>query len=623
MPDGHAHGVTVDTPASILDFEQERLLDLHALNILDTDSEERFDRLTRLLADALDVPIALVSLVDESRQWFKSSCGLDQRETARETSFCAHALREMELFIVPDATRDPRFATNPLVLGEPKIRFYAGAVLRGPNGMPVGTCCMIDRKPRVLNEREKAVLKHVAALVQRELQATENLTDLRREIERQVFRDLGTGLANDRLFRERLGRAVEVGRGRQQQITVLCIRLGVLWEKIPTERPVEAEIVSAAAERLLSVCTGGGSLLGRRGRDFAALLTGSPREQALAVERMATLLAEPLEAGCEPIDLGAVVGASLFPDDGSCAEALIDAAEAALAMRPAGSTGAIRYYKAALAAANASRNNLKSRLRAAIRRDELHMVYQPKVDARSGICVGAEALMRWTDGERGPVSPLDMIAAAEGSDLIHELGHWVLRSVAGQVRDWRADGFDFGPVAVNLSAAELMHPDLCARVRGILTEFAILPGEIQIEVTESTLIEDFALAVERMVELGELGIAFAIDDFGTGYSSLAYLQRLPVHYLKIDRAFVKDIDGSDDAAALVEGIVRLAHGLQLHTIAEGVETAAQAALLRASGCDQMQGYFFSRPLPAAAFQHWITARRHDRKTTGRRVDGGR
>lgn len=189
--------MTVDPPTALLDFEPERLLDLQALNILDTESEERFDRLTRLLADALGVPIALVSLVDGERQWFKSHCGLDVSETPRETSFCAHALHQPELFIVPDATLDPRFAANPLVLGEPKIRFYAGAVLRGPAGMPVGTCCMIDRKPRVLDEREQAVLKHVAALVQRELNSTESLANLRREIEREVFRDLSTGLANE------------------------------------------------------------------------------------------------------------------------------------------------------------------------------------------------------------------------------------------------------------------------------------------------------------------------------------------------------------------------------------------------------------------------------------------
>jgi predicted signal transduction protein with EAL and GGDEF domain len=599
--------MTVDTPTALLNFEQERLLDLQALNILDTESEERFDRLTRLLADALGVPIALVSLVDEDRQWFKSSCGLDVHETPRETSFCAHALREPELFIVPDATLDPRFAANPLVLGEPKIRFYAGAVLRGPAGMPVGTCCMIDRKPRVLDEREEAVLKHVAALVQRELNGTENLADLRREIEREVFRDLSTGLANDRLFRDQLERAIDAAREHQQQITVLCIRLGAVWDKPPIKGLAELDILSAAAERLLPVCRGGGTLLARRGRDLAVLLTGAPRQQALAVERIATALGEPLEARDERLDLGPVVGASLFPDDGEDARTLIDAAEAALAMPPSGG-GAIRYHDAELAATAASQNRLKYDLRAAIRRDDLHMVYQPKVDAGTGAYVGAEALVRWTDQERGPVSPLQMIAAAEGSDLIHELGHWVLRSVARQIRDWRDAGLDLGPVAVNLSAVELLHPDLCSRVRGVLNEFAIAGEAIQIEVTETTLVEDFDGAADRMRELRELGIVFAIDDFGTGYSSLAYLQRLPVHYLKIDRAFVKEIDGGGDAAAIVDGIIRLAHGLRLQVIAEGVETSAQAAQLQAFGCNQIQGYFYARPLPAGELGDWIKSR---------------
>jgi predicted signal transduction protein with EAL and GGDEF domain len=520
----------------------------------------------------------------------------------------AHALREPELFIVPDATLDPRFASNPLVLGDPSIRFYAGAVLRGPTGAPVGTCCIIDRKPRVLDERGQAVLKQVAALVQRELNSTENLADLRREIEREVFRDLITGLANERLFRDQLERTIVAAREGQQQITVLCIRLAAVWNKPPIEGMSEQDILSAAVERLLPVSRGSGIVLARRGRDLLALLTASPRQQALAVERIATALGEPLEVGGERLDPGLVVGASLFPDDGDDAETLIGAAEAALAMPPIGGGGAIHYHDAELAATAASQSRLRFDLRTAIRRDELRVVYQPKVDARTGAHVGAEALVRWADQKRGPVSPQQMIAAAEGSDLIHELGHWVLRSVALQIRNWRDEGLDPGPVAVNLSAIELLHPDLCSRVRGVLTEFDIPGTAIQIEVTESTLVEDFGAAVERMQELRELGIVFAIDDFGTGYSSLAYLQRLPVNYLKIDRAFVKEIDDSEDAAAIVDGIIRLAHGLRLQVIAEGVETGAQAARLQAFGCDQIQGYFYARPLPAEELGGWIKSR---------------
>jgi EAL domain-containing protein (putative c-di-GMP-specific phosphodiesterase class I) len=381
-----------------------------------------------------------------------------------------------------------------------------------------------------------------------------------------------------------------------------------VWDKAPIEGLSEQDILSAAAERLLSVSHGDGTVLARRGRDLMALLTGAPRQQALTVERIATALGEPLEVEGERLDPGLVVGASLFPDDGEDAEALIRAAEAALAMLPSGGGGVIHYHDAELAAAAASQSRLKFDLRAAIRLDELHVVYQPKVDAATGAYVAAEALVRWTDRERGPVSPFEMIAAAEGSDLIHELGHWVLRSVARQIGSWRDEGLDPGPVAVNLSAVELLHPDLCARVRGVLNEFAITGEAIQIEVTETTLVEDFAVAAERMSELRELGIEFAIDDFGTGYSSLAYLQRLPVKYLKIDRAFVKEIDDGGEAAAIVDGIIRLAHGLRLQVIAEGVETSAQAAQLRTFGCNQIQGYFYARPLPAGEFGGWIKSR---------------
>ena len=599
-------GGILQLPMPPPEIEQARLLDLHSLRLLDTASEDRFDRLTRLVADAVDIPIAWLSLVDSKRQWFKSAYGVERGETAREVAFCAHAILEPELLVVPDACRDPRFASNPLVLGEPRIRFYAGAVLRGPAGHAVGTCCIIDRKPRELSEQEKQLLRQVAALAERELHQTRHLADLRSEIEREVFQDAETGLPNERLFTDRLTQGIERAAARAEQLTVLCVNFANIGAvKALSGSASDRALLIEAARRVARSAGGGGATTARRGHQLAVLLPGGPQEKGETVRLIAKTLAEPFEMGGVSHYPGALVGASVFPADGGSAEALIAASEAALAADASASQLRCRYYNPAIGAALASRHDLENRLHRALGDDAVHLAYQPKVDARSGALCGAEALLRWTDPERGVVSPLDIVEVAERSELIHELGAWVLRRVCRQIRAWHDKGLRIGPVAANLSGAELLSPALRSRVESAIEEAAIPPGSLELEITESTLIADLAGAAERIGELAEAGIAFAIDDFGTGYSSLSYLKRLPVAYLKIDRAFVKDIAVSADDAAMAQGIIGIARSLRLKVIAEGVETAAQATQLRASGCDQLQGYLFARPLPPDEFEAWV------------------
>jgi diguanylate cyclase len=588
------------------EIEQARLLDLRSLQLLDTASEDRFDRLTRLIADAIDIPIALVSLVDSKRQWFKSAHGIERGETSREDSFCAHAILEPELLIVPDASVDPRFASNPLVLGDPRIRFYAGAVLRGPAGQAVGTCCIIDRKPRQLTAQEKGLLRQVAALTERELHQTHHLADLRSEIEREVFQDAETGLPNERLFTDRVTQEIERAAAKSGHITVLSVNfMNIGAVKALSGSASDGALLIEAARRITGIVGGSGATTARRGHQLAVLLPGGPQDEGETVRLIAKALAEPFEIGRETHHPGAVVGASVFPEDGGSAEALIAASEAALAADASTTEARCRYYNPAIGAAIASRHDLENRLRRALRDEALHLAYQPKVDARSGAVCGAEALLRWTDPERGAISPLDIVGVAERSELIHELGAWVLRRVCRQIRSWHDRGLRIGPIAANLSGAELLSPELRSRVQSAIREAGIPPGSLELEITESTLIADLAVAAKRIKELAEAGIAFAIDDFGTGYSSLAYLKRLPVKYLKIDRAFVRDIAVSADDAAVARGIIDIARSLRLMVIAEGVETSAQATQLRASGCDQFQGYFFARPLLPHEFEAWL------------------
>lgn len=623
--------------ASLHPSEEARLADLRALKILDTGPERRFDELTCLMADALDASFAAISLLDRHREWFKSRCGLAQREVPRDHSFCAHAILGEDLLIVPDALLEPRFRSIPLVTGEPRVRFYAGAVLRGPKGTPVGICSVMDRRPRALSEKEERLLRSFASLAARELDQEWRLAQLRTDIEREVFQDPETGLPNDRVFRQKLAQAIELAAARSANLTVVCIRFAELSGLKAASLPrVESELLSEAAKRASAVIGSSegtilaalkaaslareerdqlleaarsvseaigasASTIARRGDELALFLPGGPHRQGRVAHQIAEALRHPFMLGSSALEPGPLLGASVFPEDGTTADGLIRAAEAALDAAPRLGVATCNYYDPAVSAAVASRYALEMRLRQAIRGDELYLLYQPKIDARTQAIRSAEALLRWTDSEHGPVSPAEIIGVAERSPLIHELGEWVLRRVCLQIREWIDSGLPITPIAVNVSGAEIQAPDFYQNVQRIIAETGVPPKLLEFELTESALVENLDVAAEHMRELGKLGIAFSIDDFGTGYSGLAYLQGLPFRFLKMDGRFVEGVATNANDAALTQAIIGLGHALQLTVVAEKVESQPQSDQLRTFGCDQFQGYHFAPPLAAAEF----------------------
>jgi EAL domain-containing protein (putative c-di-GMP-specific phosphodiesterase class I) len=306
--------------------------------------------------------------------------------------------------------------------------------------------------------------------------------------------------------------------------------------------------------------------------------------------------------------LSASVGVAVYPQDGNSAETLIKNADTA--MYRAKSAGRARsvYFKESMNVEAVERVTLDRELRQAIQRGELELHYQPQLDLRSGKIICAEALMRWRHPRLGLVPPGRFIPIAEESGYIEHLGRWLLREACGQVKAWQTDGLRVSRLAVNISAIQFRKPDLVDFIKECTRQAGIAPESLDLEVTESVLM-DRGSDVERMLrELAAMGVSISLDDFGTGFSSLAYLKRFPVHKVKIDRGFVDGLGRDSDSEAIVAAIVAMSHALGKEVVAEGAETDEQISVLRKLGCDVIQGYRISKPLPVAEFSAFVKAR---------------
>jgi EAL domain-containing protein (putative c-di-GMP-specific phosphodiesterase class I) len=302
------------------------------------------------------------------------------------------------------------------------------------------------------------------------------------------------------------------------------------------------------------------------------------------------------------------MGCATSPENGEESEVVFRNAEAAL--KHAKLTGEqASFYSPEHNAHVSARLELEGRMRSAIGTDQFVMHYQPKVDVRSGKIVAAEALIRWIHPEKGLISPGAFIPLAEETRLIIPIGKWVIDTVCAQQSAWRAQGIPIVPVALNLSAMQFKGSDVLKDVQAALVAHNVRPDDIELELTETLVMQDPASAEETMHSLRDAGLHLSLDDFGTGYSSLAYLKRFPFSSVKIDRAFVTEITTNTGDAAIAKAIIGMGHSLQLKVIAEGVETAEQLQLLRESGCDQIQGFYFSGPVPADEFAGMLRGRK--------------
>jgi diguanylate cyclase (GGDEF)-like protein len=592
--------------------EAERLATLRALRILDTPPEERFDRITRIAARLFDVPIVAVSLVDADRQWFKSCQGLAVRETSREISFCGHTILGEGMLVVPDARLDPRFVENPLVTGEPGIRFYVGHPLAGPDGHPVGTLCLIDRRPRALTDHDQEALRDLAAMVVNELSVTTAIQHALREREAEhaalkyrATHDALTDLPNRILFTDRLEQAIRTARRERMPGALLLMNLDRFKDINNTLGHTGGDLVlQQVGRRLRDLLRECDTVARLSGDEFAVLLPSADTDGAILVVR--TIL-QALEAPCIleglPLQVEASLGIVVYPDHGEEADSLLRRADVAMhAAKQAGSGYVV--YAAERDHYSPRRLALMGELRHAIDQDHLRLLYQPQVHLPTGRVTGVEALVRWQHPQHGLLPPAQFIPAAERTGLIKPLTLWVLKTALQQCQAWHRAGWDLR-VAVNLSARNFQDPQLPDQVAALLRQCGVSPNRLEIEITESTLMADPARAMDILTRVSALGVGLSIDDFGTGYSSLGYLKSLPVDAIKVDKSFVMNMAADNNDTVIVRSTIDLAHNLGLTVVAEGVETQDVWDRLVALGCDAVQGYYLSRPMPAVELTDWL------------------
>ncbi len=424
-----------------------------------------------------------------------------------------------------------------------------------------------------------------------------------------AFNDSLTGLPNRIQFADYLNHAIEHAKTNNHSLAVLFLDLDRFkYVNDTLGHEIGDRLLKAVAGRIRN-CVRASDCVARLGGDeFTVLIDelDDPVSATNAAQKIRRSLTSAFEIDGQDIFVSTSVGISLYPADGADVSTLLRHADAAMYRAKRGNSG-VEFYEEGMEATVSEQLRLDSSLRRALERDELLVYYQPKADTASGQITGMEALVRWKHPERGMISPLEFIPLAEETGLIIPIGEWVLRSACAQTKRWLDAGVASLNVAVNLSGVQFREKGLCELVASVLSETGLGAHHLTLEITESMLMEHTNDIVDTLLQLQAIGVRMDIDDFGTGYSSLTYLKRFPVDALKIDRTFTRDMATNPDDAAIVTGIIALAHSLRLKVVAEGVETQEQLDLLKELGCDSIQGYLLSQPIPADEFEQRILA----------------
>lgn len=425
----------------------------------------------------------------------------------------------------------------------------------------------------------------------------------RKRIEELAYHDALTGLPNRLMFTERFEVAKGLAERNSNPFAILFIDLD-RFKQINDSlgHQFGDRVLIQVAERL-KICLRQVDTVSRLGGDeFLLLLNQVGRRDAeITARRILEVLSQPFSLSEIAFTLTCSIGIALYPDDGLTLDELIKNADSAMyAVKERGRSG-FRFYVRQMNIDLLARLKLNHAIRLALEHEAFRLHYQPQVDLVDGSLIGAEALIRWHDPELGDVSPGQFIPVAEESGAIVPLGSWVLRQAARQAAIWRAQGLDV-VMSVNVSALQFQQTDFVESVSQVLAEHSLPADHLELELTESILIQNVDETLKRLQSLAKLGVLLTVDDFGTGYSSLAYLKRFPIHRLKIDQSFVRDVPGDESDEAIVYAIINLGRSLNLRVIAEGVETEAQRSFLAQAGCNEFQGYLYSRPLNSEDFE---------------------
>jgi diguanylate cyclase (GGDEF)-like protein len=422
-----------------------------------------------------------------------------------------------------------------------------------------------------------------------------------------------TGLPNRFLCLDRLRQNIARSAASGGILAVLVVAIA-RWSLIERSfgRATADGLLAAVAARL-SDLIGGLDTAARLGEARFAVLAcnvSTADDAARTAQTLVDQLNQPVVVGEREIAVGGTVGIAVYPADGDTAETLIAHAEAALDRLPASRETGYQFYTSAMHTASSDRLLLEQQLIEAVERNEFLLLYQPQISFASSRIVGMEALIRWRHPALGMVPPAEFIPLAEETGAIVKIGEWVLDTACRELQRWFATGVAPLRLAINISGRQYNDANLVPGIRRMLEATGFPPHLLELELTESVIMEDVIDAAKRLGDLHALGINLAVDDFGTGYSSLSYLKRFPIRSLKVDRSFVRDIAHDQSSAAIARAIIAFGSALGLKVIAEGVESHDQYDILRSSGCDELQGYLFSRPVPAEDARKLATERRH-------------
>jgi len=463
-----------------------------------------------------------------------------------------------------------------------------------------GQIIWISENARAVTD-EHGVVQHYEGTV-------EDITERKlyeKRIEQQANYDTLTGLANRSLLNDRL----------QQSIMTAALygtRLAVIFVDLDRFKYINDSLGHHVGDQLLcemsrrlSSCVREGDTVSRLGGDeFVLLLNGLGDVDAVAslMERLLDEITLPWITQSGQFDVTSSIGIALYPDDGGDAQTLLKHADSAMYRAKALGRNNFQFFTEELNAMMTERLELETGLRRALERNQFCLYYQPRVDIRTGAITGAEALLRWRVSDQEMMQPGKFIPVAEETGLIVPIGEWALREACQQNLAWQQAGLSPLVVAVNVSLRQFQRDDFLQTVSSVLQQTGLAAAALELEVTESSVMHNAERLIDMLSNIRALGVHISVDDFGTGYSSLSYLKRFPVDRLKIDRSFVQDILVDKDSEAIVRTIIALGHNLGLKLVAEGVENAEQVAYLLANGCDELQGFYYGRPMPAHEFE---------------------
>jgi diguanylate cyclase (GGDEF)-like protein/PAS domain S-box-containing protein len=579
------------------------------------DAQRKIGRLNRVYALLSGINSAIVRIRDRAAL-FKEACRLATMEggfasasidmagddgqtlgnaaqagrALERQSITTCAVRERQPIVCNDTSGDAYLATRglraiaafPLLVGE-----SVNAVLT-----------LVSDTADIFDADELKVLNELAG----DLSFALLFFDREQQLSYMAYYDLMTALPNRRLFQDRLAQLLLADSPAMLGVVLINLDRFAQLNDAMGRHSGDALLVQIA-QRLLARLPEAYNLARIGGDTFAVTLGELARgEDAADIVQQAIFgaLDQPFELDGQEVRISTRAGLALFPGDGTDAETLFKHAETAL--KNAKTSGErYLYYAPRMNAALAARMALENALLCALEDEQFVMYYQPRVDLASGAVVSAEALIRWQHPERGVVGPLDFIGLAEETGLIRPLGAWVIEAVCAQQKAWRDAGAAIVPVAINLSAVQCVQTELIPMIAATLTAFGLEQQYIEFELTETAVMNNPDEAARNLRSLKALGVQLSLDDFGTGYSSLAQLKRFPFDFVKIDRSFVSGVHCNPEDRAIAAAIIAMAHSLGLKVVAEGVETAAQLAVMRELQCDEMQGYLYSMPLPAAQF----------------------